>query len=242
MAARKSRPYFIVTQNTGHNRGTVLSSCEMLCQQCIGRTKVGARCTRRTCIGLPYCWQHLRSTKKLRIGDSDVLRSLGVDGKGLYAHDVTAGKENRPIFKKGERIASFEPADRVKVDQLSRWYDYNDYSVTAPYALQLDKRRDVNSDNACQRSVASLANAPVGTQPRKTVNARISVTRTTPKEGQLIATKRIYHAEEILTNYSRAYWTGFRCPPRGQRGQPPPPPCLKIQEVRRTKPPPRLHR
>ena len=60
--------------------GTHAFRCPLSCQVCEGRTKTGAPCRKRVCIGVPLCWQHLLASMHLRIKPS-----THPPGKGLFA-------------------------------------------------------------------------------------------------------------------------------------------------------------
>lgn len=160
-------------------------SCQLKCTQCSERTLRGARCRVRTCIGVPYCWHHLR-VRKLRIGPS----TLPNAGKGLFAFDPTAAP-NAIVFARDDTIIEYigEIISKKRLD--SRYGDY-----TAPYALQ--QSRNKISDAACERGVASLAN----TSSKTLINAKFYYER-----AQLIMTaiKAIRNGQEIFVDYGKEY-------------------------------------
>ena len=61
-----------VTRSRYRIRGEKAFECPLQCAQCVGRTKAGTQCRRRSCIGTPHCWQHLLADKHLRILPSTI--------------------------------------------------------------------------------------------------------------------------------------------------------------------------
>lgn len=162
-------------------------SAPLMCERCEGRTKTGQQCSRNTCIGTRWCFQHL-STKKLRIQTSRIPQA----GKGLFAVDASTGAAGAVVFKPGEKIIAYdgELVDRATIDSR--------YGVhTAPYGIEVS--RDRLEDGALHRGIGTLANHPVA--PYRS-NARFTISE---RRIALVATRTIRHDDEILVNYGRSY-------------------------------------
>lgn len=161
-------------------------ACLLHCTQCTGTRKDRQRCTRRSCIGTPYCWMHLLIEKKLRIKTSTIAGA----GKGLFAMDKHA-PANAVIFPKGRKVIVYD-GEIVNQDTLNARYG----QFTAPYAIH---EFGTTIDAACRRGVAALSN-----HSSRNANARLAFSRAN-KEFMLIATRSIKNGDEILCNYGRAY-------------------------------------
>jgi len=84
-------------------------------------------------------------------------------------------------------------------EELDRRYDYDNFNVTAPYAINSG---DHVIDAACRRGVAGYINSPRGTRLKS--NAIIT------KKGIVRATRGIRAKQEILVGYSSSYWAGLK--------------------------------
>lgn len=163
--------------------------CDLHAQTCGAQTRQGARCKRRTVVGLGLCWTHLRSLKRLKIQES----TLPGAGRGLFAVDP----EKQPgsiVFRTGQKIADYD-GDMITAADAARRYGPN----TGPYAIASTRQR--REDAACRRGVGSLANTARGTGRRN--NARLS--RRNDGTHTLKATRPIRNHEEILIPYSGSY-------------------------------------
>jgi len=194
------RYWFVATRK---DTGKVQFKAPMRTKRCRGRASGGHRCRRKISLSYPYCWQHTKSEEHLEVKESKVLASIGIRGqKGLYAY---APGSTGPVFRKGEGIVRYR-GERINDRDLERRYQYKDSphgAVMSPYAMELD--RDWSIDAALLRGVAAYANSPRGTGVRP--NAQLDVDETPRKpQAWLIATKNIYHGQEILTNYGREYF------------------------------------
>jgi hypothetical protein len=160
-------------------------------RQCIATSHTGRRCTKRCIIGIPYCWIHLQYQHNLKIKKSTIPNG----GLGLFAFNKQYAKDdNKVIFKPNQKIVQYI-GEIVNSDTLQE--RYGDY--TAPYAIQVKKNTYI--DGALVRGVANLANH----RPRaSTQNARLGNPN---QKGELyvVATKPIYHNQEIFVNYGREY-------------------------------------
>lgn len=179
------------------------TGCNLKCMQCTHIKDNGNRCANRTCYTLPYCWYHLKSVLKLRIGrtvmqDPDNNR---YDFLGLFACDMNAKPGKKPIvFRKNDHIAPYigEQLTRQELDQR---YPNNETSI---YGYQ--KRNNLFIDSACVRSVASFANACLRSSNKNCkLNAKL-IPSSNNYYPMLVATKNIRHGSEIFVSYGRTYF------------------------------------
>jgi hypothetical protein len=163
-------------------------------QRCIGHRKDGIRCSRRSVIGCPYCYQHLKSDRHLRIKPSTINNA----GKGLFAEDSNQ-QPNDIIFRRGDNIIEYI-GERIDDQELNRRYRIH----TAPYALEVRGNNNRNGglyiDSATVRGVGSLINHRTGNH----ANARFVLNRIN-NTARLEATKNIRNNREIFVNYGHAY-------------------------------------
>lgn len=162
--------------------------CALEPHQCMGTSKNGMQCRRRSVIGLPFCWTHLLSEKNLRIKASNIPDA----GSGLFAlkRNATFGEI---LFRTGDTIIKYE-GEVIDQPELERRYGV----YTAPYGVAL--HRHMFEDGACVRGVGNLANHATGAL----ANARLVLD---PRRNRvsLKAMKNIRNDQEILVNYGREY-------------------------------------
>ena len=197
--AAGKRFWFVATRK---DSGVVQFEAPMKRRRCRGDTATGHRCRRVCSLSYPFCWQHTKSRQHLAVRESKALQAAGVRGqKGLYAHQP--GKD--PVFRRGESIVRYY-GERMHDDDLALRYQYEGAPhgvVMSPYAMELDDEWSV--DAALLRGVAAYANSPVGTGLR--ANARLEVDDMRwPPRALLVASRHIYHGQEILTQYGRHYF------------------------------------
>ena len=171
--------------------GHVTFRSQLRGQQCIGHRKTdNRRCSRRSVIGCPYCFQHLKSDRHLRIKPSTIHNA----GKGLFAEDNSRGP-NDIIFRNRSNIIEYI-GENINERELNRRYQIH----TAPYALQVGANPNRYIDAATVRGVGSLINHRTGNQ----VNARF-VINPRNNTARLAATKNIRNNQEIFVNYGHQY-------------------------------------
>lgn len=174
--------------------GSVAFQCPLQCARCEGRTRQDTQCTRSTCVGTGLCWQHLLSTRNLRIKDSAY-------GKGLFATlDRRTDDEacQRIVFRKGDRITDYGGEALLMTDLTLRYAGY-----TAPYGLSTTAGRA--EDGACARGIGTLVNHGVS----RAANARFSIASASNNHiARVVATKIIRHGREIVINYGDSYRLG----------------------------------
>ncbi len=174
-------PYWFVSEHP--------FECELQCVQCTSTVaRTGARCKKMSCIGTPYCWQHLLKERKLRIKDSPI------HGKGLFAMDPSVGQQ-AVIFKKGERIVEYD-GERIDRAEVDRRFGAGNGTV-APYAVQ--HTAQLIEDGACRRGVGTIAN-----RKPKHNNASLAWSNT-EKLFYLRATANIKNGQEIFASYGTGY-------------------------------------
>jgi SET domain-containing protein len=166
--------------------GQLHFAAPLVCERCEGRTRTGTQCSRNTCIGTRWCFQHL-ATKKLRIQTSRLPHA----GKGLFAvdKDLAVGET---VFRRGDAIIAYD-GDLVTREEIDA--RYGDY--TAPYGIEISRTRF--EDGALHRGVGTLANHPAA--PYRS-NAQFSVKQ---RRVVLVATRTIRNHDEIFVNYGRNY-------------------------------------
>lgn len=148
------------------------------CGQCIGQSKTGARCKRRTC-RTEYCFQHLQAVEGLKLAPSKIPDA----GVGLFA--------TKP-FKKGEKVTRYTGKE------------YSEY-VKGPYVLQIHGNRYVDSaatNNAAGRFVNDCRGR--NREHCSGNNARFSGSASGVMN--IKATKKIKPGAEVYVPYSRSYW------------------------------------
>ena len=128
----------------------------------------GVRCKNKTCFISNFCLVHLKTIMNLEIKDSEVLRELGIQGKGLFAYCPTYGSD--PIFDaKRNHIAYYggKVLSNVELDNIYDYYSQDadrseppDIEPTAPYGGYISARQKI--DAACRRKAAAYANSPYG--------------------------------------------------------------------------------
>lgn len=118
--------------------------CPLECMQCRGQVR-GAdnqmrSCKRKTCYTLPYCWQHLKSQGKLKIGRTRLISAethQRYTFKGLFAcrsKKLANDNDTTPVFEKGQVIVPYV-SDIINDEELNLRYPGED--ETAPYILNM---------------------------------------------------------------------------------------------------------
>lgn len=175
-------------------------SCPLQTMRCAHEIKTNIRCKRNTTYTTVYCWQHLKSVAKLRIGTTTMQDSKRqkLDFTGLFVCDMKKF-QNTIIFKTGDIITSYI-GEIISNAELQNRYPGKE---TAPYTLQISKTRFL--DSACIRSVGSLANACLPTNKNCKLNAKL-VIGSHGNYPHLKASKNIRNGDEIFISYGRTYF------------------------------------
>lgn len=171
-----------------------LFECSLKTEQCASRrTKSGERCRLRVTIGEPYCHHHLKKEKKLTIRDSR-------HGKGLFCWDPD---EEGSVFRRGDIIARIS-GEIIDMEEFEKRYNRDGMpEITAPYAVENDHAREPHViDGGCQRHFTQLANMA---DDGELNNAQFLRHPTNRNRINLVATRSIYHNQEILASYGNTY-------------------------------------
>ena len=166
-------------------------SCFLECTRCQGTNSNGNQCLKVCCIGVPYCWIHLESEKKLKIKTST---TIGGE-KGLFAFDKKAVK-NEILFRKGKEIVRYY-GEKIPVNELENRYGIH----TAPYAMTLKK--NIFEDAACKRGIGGLINKGNSRQ----INVKLVTKRVNNKVDHIAvkAMKNIRNRQELFTSYGNGF-------------------------------------
>ena len=120
--------------------------CQLQCTQCTGRTRAGARCRRRVCIGTTRCFTHRRTQDSLVVKKSLIPNA----GRGVFTTRRIPRGQTIGYYH-GEVIDGTEVDERYGIDPRSN----------APYTISASRTRhpsgNRNVDSACVRSVLSMA-------------------------------------------------------------------------------------
>ena len=172
--------------------GATRFQCTLASEQCTAKNaSTNQQCRNRSVIGVPLCWQHLKSQKHLRVKESTIAGA----GRGLFAQDSGSG-DNDIVFRKDDVIVAYS-GDVIDNAELERRYG----EYTAPYGIMLSRQSDKYEDAACRRGVGSLVNhSPAN------ANVKLSVVARNGRHyAQLKATRPIRNGRELFTNYGRDY-------------------------------------
>jgi len=166
---------------------------QLQCNRCIADNVDKTKCKRTVCLGLPYCFQHLKSLKHLQIRDSDIPDS----GKGLFAVDPTAKRANAVLFNTGGDICDYHGELIDKAELVRRYGIYN-----APYGMTI-KEKERYEDGALVRGVGTLVNH----MPGNRANACFKVVMLNKKAHhvKLQALTPIRNGNEIYVDYGDKY-------------------------------------
>lgn len=170
--------------------GNLLFKDTLKCQQCDGTTKTGKQCSRRTCLYLPLCYQHMRTELGVYVASS------GIPGAGL---GLFAAKD----FKKGAKITVLDGEPISDAEAQRRYGD-----ATRPYVLEEKPGKMV--DGALERYAGQYANSRFSASKRsiqKGTNSDFILYKPPgkPRKVYIAATKLIKKDTEILAWYGREY-------------------------------------
>ena len=165
-------------------------SCQLVSHRCEATTRANMQCKRRAVIGSsPHlCWNHLLKLKHLRIAPSLMPNA----GKGLFALDPSR-EEGFILFRPKQLIITYG-GEQIDQRELNDRYGEG----TAPYAVEVSKRRGLYEDGACGRGVGANVNTFTRHQ-----NARLGIGQ--GGATKLYATKVIRNGDEIYVSYGRGY-------------------------------------
>lgn len=153
------------------------------CSKCLGRTKSGARCSKRACMG-DYCWIHAQNQLGLRVKDS----SIRAAGKGLFA---------TKNFKRGDTIAKYK-GECISRREMDRRYPGD---MNADYGFC--------DGNNCVDAIRTNDGFARFANHKPWRHASSQITGTTCDTFKLEATKNIRaskkHPKEIFADYGPDY-------------------------------------
>ena len=192
--------------------------CNLHRGRCHGRKANGRRCTRHTYRPLTRCWQHTRSEQKLNTSRTATRNGVSI-GRGLFAwHPLRAGRlprqqgESKTAYDNRRRVFRGDYRRRTGPDRIGDTiarYDGENVSLpvlenrygdhTAPYGMTVFTGNYM--DGACRRTVGSYVNH---SSVRRETNSRFSRGYSGGRNHvAIIATKNIYHNDEIIVNYNQ---------------------------------------
>ena len=169
--------------------------CAIQCRRCAAVKPNGQQCRARTCMGVPYCWQHGQSEYKVRIKPSGIPGA----GKGLFAASRAAAP-GAVVFRRDDFIAPYGGEVITDAQLTDRYGNY-----TAPYGMQVFGQRYENG--ACVRGPGSMANqaATRGAANAKLAHGRRTVDGVVQYYARVVAIKPIRNGQEILVWYGARY-------------------------------------
>lgn len=152
-------------------------------QQCVGHTKTGARCKRRTA-RTPYCFAHLEKEQHLKIKPSRINGA----GMGLYttirrqAHRMVAPYTGRTITR---------PHNTYRGDYVIQ------LTNNSPF-----KYVDANHTTSSSGRFANNARR----RDHLTNNSHLSIDHRDRNQAKVVSSRTIPAGSEILARYGNAYW------------------------------------
>ena len=152
-------------------------------QQCIGHTKSGARCKRRTA-KTQYCWTHLLAEQHLRIKPSQIQGA----GLGLYT-------------------TIRRPAHRMIAPYTGRTITRPENTYTGHYVVQLTHAppfKYVDSNHTTDGAGRYANNAR--RRDHFTNNSHLAIDRQHPSQAKVVASRPIPAGKEVFAKYGNAYW------------------------------------
>ena len=154
------------------------------------------QCRRESTYTLPYCWQHLKSVSKLRIGVTTMRDSDGnpLTFQGLFVCDESKANDV-VIFKRNDILAPYLGQILTRSQQNAR---YPGETEVVPYGFGL-------IDAACVRSVAAYGNHCLPTNQNCANNSTI-ITSGPIFFPVLQATRDIRNNTEVFVDYGDMYF------------------------------------
>lgn len=181
----------VPSNNTKHR--PITFQCNLKCTRCKGLTpRDGSskqqQCTRTSCIGTPYCAEHMRSALNLCIRPSTIPGA----GMGVF---VCKSERSRAefVFRKGRVVCDYG-GEVVSEEELTRRYG----DLTAPYGLAGDTD-GYYEDAACLRGIGSMINHNAENTNVKYHHDLRS------KKMVIVATQNIRDGEELFIDYGPDY-------------------------------------
>jgi SET domain-containing protein len=173
--------------------------CNIECRQCeheiLKTNGTHVRCKMKVCIGLPYCWRHMRSVLHLRVAKSQIPEA----GNGVYAYHPDP--KVRRVFRKNQPITTYD-GELLNQEEVDRRYT-NSEEVTSPYTYAIGTTENY-IDAACTRGVGGMFNFKPYTGKRNPNNVYAKKVQNQNKV-MLYANRDILNGEEMFLDYGRAY-------------------------------------
>lgn len=150
-----------------------------------------------------YCEEHLCQVESLKIANSKI------HGLGLFACDWEELRRkgmhltNKVVFSAGQRITKFHGEILSKKELAYRYPTSKMGCSVATYTYAVED--DFNIDQLFVRTASAYANdnLDIKTLAMWDVNAE-------PRGISLIASRDIFHGEEITWHYGEDYWKGMK--------------------------------
>lgn len=163
--------------------------CNLKCTRCKGLTGADKQqCTRTSCIGTPYCPDHMHSTLSLCIRPSTIPDA----GQGVFACSRNS-RRGKHVFHKGQIVCDYG-GEVVSEAELTRRYG----NLTAPYGLA-GVTKGYFEDAACLRGIGSMIN-------HNAERANVEYLHDLGQNKLVIrATKHIRDGEELFIDYGPDY-------------------------------------
>jgi len=150
-------------------RGSEVFSCPIECMQCLGKRADGRQCSRRSCIGTPFCWTHARQLVGVQVKDYPGMgKGVEAVGKGSARErrqeqaGATGGVRKPVVFKAGDFIMPYTGEVLSKEEYDRRYVTGRDDSM-AEYVIVDGAKRFV--DAACQRRLSGIVNTVTNKKP-----------------------------------------------------------------------------
>jgi SET domain-containing protein len=162
--------------------------CNLIGERCIGTTRGGQQCRRRTVKMLPTCYQHTKSMYGVEVRPSQIPNG----GNGLFAVRFIPNQQTIVPYL-GETLSNQQLINR-----------YGNV-LTAPYTI--NESHNHNVDSACKRGLGSYINDKRGF-PQFHYNSRFVTDHQQPygRRISIRATRDIQSGEEIFVKYYGQYW------------------------------------
>ncbi|XP_004349272.2 hypothetical protein CAOG_02522 [Capsaspora owczarzaki ATCC 30864] len=194
------------------------------------------QCSAWTCL-LPFCLPHTRELLRLNVCAS----TIPAAGSGLFAYNLAAQQQNQPVFRKGDLVHYYE-GEMMSWPRYGQRYardlDPTDALWFTPYALSHKSRI---LDAIVVRGILGSSNdisgrpsqepwdgpATLDVQTENYVDAtkedavNLDKGAQTPSTCALVATKDIFHGDEIFITYGALWWRAFPRPNAPSGEQPP---------------------
>lgn len=184
-------------------KDNLLFSSKLKCERCTGKKKNGDQCLKSVCIGLPYCYQHLK-LMKLRIGTSKIRNA----GKGLFAYLPSKKKQSN---RKTQRNRIPSPVERIPIpvdnNVTRRRSNRLEAKRIITEQIQLENQEDIvfnENDEICEYTGEMINNAELTKRyGRYTAPYAMQVASIQEEEGGLFEDGAIRRGIGTIINHSK---------------------------------------